>query len=319
MPAAARASLTRPGVSPPSPSEMCTARAVGAVVVARRHRQADRARQAHARGARRQAHEGRRRRGVPVERPGALGHEERRGGRWVAAKAEQVLEAQALAFVGGQQLGRRQAGDLVAQRPQRVQAHGLVAGRVREHVGVVAVGGAQVVVERVEEQRGGEAPRRDGAPGMTRGGHVVEQQGAQRPVEQVEGLEGGQVGRREGGVAPTHLRAVHPDRPPRPERPSHHKSPFERRRPCGLACLPSLSCGVRHAAVGISVPGPRGRRRPRLFGPAPPPVVSPAARAASRARRPARRRRSRNAVRQSARAACAPAPRRRRCAARRRP
>ena len=78
------------------------ARRACAVEVACRERQADRARDADARRAGREAHERGRRRGMAVQRLGAELQEERGRGRRVAAEAEQVLEAQALAQVGGQ-------------------------------------------------------------------------------------------------------------------------------------------------------------------------------------------------------------------------
>src|SRR5665647_2055193 len=63
--------------------------------------------------------------------------------------------------------------DLVAQGPHRIQAHRLVAGGVRQDVGVLAVGIGEVVVEAVEQDPGHEASRRDRAARMPRGRHVV--------------------------------------------------------------------------------------------------------------------------------------------------
>jgi hypothetical protein len=100
-----------------------------------------------------------------------------------------MASAQPLALVVRQQLGRAEPRDLVAQRPQRVQPHGLVPGRVRQDVGVVAVGVAQVHVQRAEQQAGGDAPRRDGSARMSRLRHVVVQDRAQRPVDEIELLQ----------------------------------------------------------------------------------------------------------------------------------
>ncbi len=169
------------------------ARRIGAVVVAGPEGEADRARDADAGGAGREADEGRGRRRVAVERLGAEACEERRRRDRVAAEAEEVLEAQALPRLGGQQVGRADAGELVAQGPHRVEAHRLVARRVRDDVGVVAIGVSEVVVEAVEEDAGDEAPRGDGAAGVPRHRHVVVEHGAERPVEQVESLEVGQL------------------------------------------------------------------------------------------------------------------------------
>ena len=162
---------------------------VRAEAVAGAEREAERARDADARGAGRELHERRRRRRVSVERLRRRTAEQRRRGDRVAAEAEQVLEPQPLHGVGRQQAGAGRAGDLVAQRPHRVQAHRLVAGGVRDDVGVVAIGIAEVVVDGVEEERRDEAARRDRAAGMARGRHVVVEQRAERAVEQVERLE----------------------------------------------------------------------------------------------------------------------------------
>src|SRR5665647_3481333 len=63
--------------------------------------------------------------------------------------------------------------DEIAQGPHRIQAHRLVAGGVRQDVGVLAVGIGEVVVEAVEQDPGHEASRRDRAARMPRGRHVV--------------------------------------------------------------------------------------------------------------------------------------------------
>ena len=76
---------------------------------------------------------------MPVERLGAEVREQRRGPGRIAAEAEQVLEPQLLAFFARQQLGRGDAHDLVAQRPQRVEAERLVPGGVGDDVGVLAL------------------------------------------------------------------------------------------------------------------------------------------------------------------------------------
>ena len=165
------------------------ARRVGAPVVPRAEGEPDGAGEPDARRAGRQAHEGRRRRRVPVEGPGAEPDDERRFQHRVAAEAEQVLEPEPLRLVRGQEVRRREARDLVAERPERVEPHRLVAGGVGDDVGVLAVGLPEVVVERVVEERGDEPARRDRAAGMARGGDVVEEQRAQRAVDEVERLE----------------------------------------------------------------------------------------------------------------------------------
>ena len=260
-------------------------RAVRAVTVAGGDGQADGARQTDAGGAGREVHEGGRRRRVPVQGPGVQGGEQRRRGRRVAAKAEQVFEAQATDVVAGQELRRAEAGDLVAQGPERVEAHGLVSGGIREHVGVVTIGAGQVVVETVEQDRLRETPRRDRTAGVARGRHVVEQQGAQRTVEQIEGLEGGQLGGRQRALPRRRRGRLDTDRAPWSKRGCHHTTPSA---------------------------GPAGRPSPLDLSSSGCGLIA-ATRRACRARRPARRRQSRTAARRSALAGRSPeSPRRRR-------
>ncbi len=173
------------------------ARGLRPVVLARRQGEADRARDPDPRGAGRELDERCRRRRVPVEGLRAELPEERRRARRVAAEAEQVLEAQALARVLRQEVRVADAGELVAQRPHRVEAHRLVTRRVGDDVGVGAVGLRELVVHRVEEDPGHEAPGGDRAPGVARHRHVVVEERAQRAVEEVDRLEAGQLLRRE--------------------------------------------------------------------------------------------------------------------------
>ncbi len=135
------------------------ARRVGAVAVRRADAEADGAGDADAGGARRELDERGRRRRVPVERPGAEGAEQRRRRDGVAPEPEEVLQAQALRQARGQQRRVGHRRHLVAQRPHGVQAHGLVAGRVADEVGVRPVRVAELVVHGVEE-RGGDEPAR---------------------------------------------------------------------------------------------------------------------------------------------------------------
>ncbi len=169
------------------------ARGVAAVAVARGEREPDRAGDADPGGAGRQPHERRRRRRVAVERPGPVLHEQRRGGRRVAAKAEQVLEPEPVAQLAGEQRRAAHARHLVAQRPQRVEAHRLVARGVRDDVGVLAVGRGELVLGRVEQDARDETSRGDRAAGVARHRHVVVEKRAQRAVEEVEALEARQL------------------------------------------------------------------------------------------------------------------------------
>ena len=137
------------------------ARAVFPVTVTRANGHADGARHADTRSTGGEAHEGRGRRGVTVQSPSVQGHKQWCRSDGVAAKAEQVLETQAMPVVARQEFWRRQTRDLVAQGPHRVKAHRLVARRVRQDIGVFAVGRGEVVVEAVEQDAGHEAPRRD--------------------------------------------------------------------------------------------------------------------------------------------------------------
>ena len=191
------------------------------VVLARGEGEADRARDADAGGAGRELHERRRRSRVPVEGLGAEAAEERRRGDRVAAEAEQVLEAQAVGRVRRQQGRVADAGELVAQRPHRVEAHRLVARRVGDDVGVRAVGLRELVVHRVEEDPRDEAARGDRAAGVARHRHVVVEERAQRAVEEVDRLEARELlrGERRGDV-----RELDPLGTSRPESDGHGSS-----------------------------------------------------------------------------------------------
>jgi hypothetical protein len=134
---------------------------------------------------------------MAVEGLGLVLHEQRRPGGGVAAEPEEVLEAQPPALRGRQPVRRLDALDLVAQRPHRVEPQRLVTGGVGQHVGVLALRVADVVVHRVEQQPGHDASRRDGAAGVARGGDVVVEQGAERAIDQVELFEQRQLSRRE--------------------------------------------------------------------------------------------------------------------------
>ena len=166
---------------------------VGAVAVARPEGEADGAGNAHAGGAGGQLDERRRRRRVAVQRLGVEPPEEGCGGDGVPAEAEQVLQPQPAAVVGRQELRSAHARDLVAERPDGVQAHGLVAGGVADDVGVRAVGVVQAVVGGVEEDGLDEAAGRDGASGVAGGGHVVEEDPAEGAIQEVERLELGDL------------------------------------------------------------------------------------------------------------------------------
>ncbi len=172
-------------------------RRVGAVEVGRTEGEAQRRGQPDAGGAGGEADEWGGRRRVSVE--GLRLHLAEQGcvGDRVASEAEEVLETQLVAELRGQKLGRSGAGDLRAQGPHGVQAEGLVAGGVGDHVGVRAQGVCKVVVEAVEQQAGHETAGRDGTAGVPRRRHVVEHQGAQGPVDLVEVGEGGELGFRQ--------------------------------------------------------------------------------------------------------------------------
>ena len=164
-------------------------RGVAAIAVRQREREPERRGDADTRRAGRHFQERCRRRRVPVERLRLELHEQRRPAGRALAEAEQVLEPQLPAQVGGQQVRCGDARDLVAQRPERVQPERLVAGRVRDQVGVLAIRVRKVVAQGVEQQPLHEAARGDRAARVAGHRHVVVEQGAQRAVGQVEGFE----------------------------------------------------------------------------------------------------------------------------------
>ena len=202
------------------------ARGVGAVAVGGAEAQPDRAGDADAGGAGGELDERGGRRRVPVERPGAEPAEQRRRRDRVPPEPEEVLQAEALLQALGQQRRVGHRRHLVAQGPHRVQAHGLVAGRVADQVGVRPVRVAELVVERVEEHGGDEASRRDRAAGVARRGHVVEEEGAERAVEEVERLEVVELGRRQRPAGRHHLRDVDVGAAPRSEGERHGPRSF---------------------------------------------------------------------------------------------
>ena len=150
--------------------------------------------------------------------------------------------------LAGSSAGSATAGHLVAQRPHGVEAHGLVAGRVADQVGVRPVGVAELVVHGVEERGRDEAAGRDRAAGVARRGHVVEEEGAERAVEEVEGLEVVELGRRQRPAGRHHLRDVDVGGAPRSEGERH-----------GPRSFPPAPPGVRR------VPGPDCTSAPRLL------------------------------------------------------
>jgi hypothetical protein len=64
-----------------------------------------------------------------------------------------------------------------------------VTGRVRDDVGILAIGVAEVVFQRIEQHAGHEASRRDRSAGVTGGRHVVVKKSTERAIEEVERLE----------------------------------------------------------------------------------------------------------------------------------
>ena len=104
---------------------------------------------------------------MPVQRPGAMRQVERCISHRIAAESEQILQPQLLALARRQQLGRRDPGDLIPQRPHGVETHRLMAGGEGDDVGVGAIGVGQVVVHGSEQQQLHEPARRDGATRVT--------------------------------------------------------------------------------------------------------------------------------------------------------
>ena len=189
------------------------------VDVARGEGEADRGRDADPGGARREPDEGCRRRRVAVEGLRAVRAEERRRRLRVAPEAEEILETQPLPDVGRQQPRVGGAGELVAQRPHRVEAHRLVAGGVGHDVGVAAPGARELVLGRVEQEARHEAARGDRPARVARHRHVVVEERAEGPIEEVDRLEGRELARAEGGCR-ARLADLHPLSAPRAE--AHH-------------------------------------------------------------------------------------------------
>jgi len=164
---------------------------------------------------------------MPVERLRPEASEQRRRRDRVAAEAEEVLEAQAPALVGGKETRRADGGDLVAQGPHGVETHRLVAGGVRDDVGIGTVRVADIVLEGIVDDPLDEATRRDGAAGMPGRGNVVVEEGAQGTVHEIEGLEVGELaGGQRPFTGPERLADVHAGRAPGAERNSHDLAPF---------------------------------------------------------------------------------------------
>ncbi len=179
-------------------------RGVLPVVVAGPEGEADRARHPDAGGAGGESDERRGRGRVPVEGLRPVLEEERGPGEGVATEAEEVFETQAVADVLRKEPGVRHPGHLVAQGPHGVEAHGLVAGGVRDDVGVVAVGLPEVVVHAGRrEPRPRCGPDEMEPPGMTRLGDVVVEQRTERAVDEIEGLELAERRRDRGAPGPT--------------------------------------------------------------------------------------------------------------------
>ena len=168
-----------PGREPALALDDVDARGIGAEVVPRAQGEPQRGGDAHPGGPGGEADEGGGRGRVAVEGLGPERLHERRPDDGVAAETQEILEAEPLLHVLRQQVGSGEPGDLVAERPHRVEPHGLVPGRIGDDVGVLPVGLRQVVVERVEEERGHDASGGDRAARVARGGHVVVEEGAE--------------------------------------------------------------------------------------------------------------------------------------------
>ena len=134
---------------------------------------------------------------MAVERARAEAGEQRRAGCGIAAETQQVLQSQPVTQFGREHLRRGNAHDLVAQRPEGVETHGLVAGSIGDDVGILAIRLGEVVVQRVKQQSRNKAARGNGTAGMAGARHIVEENRAQRSIDAVKLIESTGLGRRQ--------------------------------------------------------------------------------------------------------------------------
>ena len=128
------------------PRRVCT------VVVERPQGEADRASQADARGARREADKGGRRRRMAVQNLGVELLEKRRFRDGVPPEAEEVFQAELEPLFRGEELGRRDPEGLVPHRPERVETHRLVARGKGDYIGILPFRPGDVIIQGIEKQ-----------------------------------------------------------------------------------------------------------------------------------------------------------------------
>jgi hypothetical protein len=159
-----------------------------AVGIHRTEAQAEARRYANARGAGRELDEGGLRGRVAVEGLRLVLGEERRLLRGISPETEEVFQAE-LVLLPGEDRGLPHAGALVAERPHRVEPHGLVARGVRHDVRLGALGVADAVIHRIEENAGDEPARGDAAARVAGCRHVVVEYAAECSVDEIVVLE----------------------------------------------------------------------------------------------------------------------------------